>query len=1480
MKAIQLFMKENEIKTKGFAVKKTLIISILCLLFFFVLLLVYEYFRIAPNEVHFSNVTSSSVTVSWNTKSAIPATVIAKEGKGGFVNLFGLGKRKYYDSRDVTKAELDAVNQTAKNISNADELTVSMNEIETELIVSEKERYYTHHVVVKGLEPETEYSFLIGDSLLFMPANTETQMTLPVPDSVPTPEPAYGAVKDAQNRKNISINDLVPLNDGIVYLNFFDETTGVRSNVYSSAINDTGNWYMDLSAVRDQEGNSFFESYGNPFLEIVAEITIDAGPLGVWKKIEDADILTPSTVTVINDPARVDDYTIQGSVQKVENMFDEDIMGVTMAVLIPTLRRDNCNQSGGTWNESSQTCRCGANSHLIASTGVCECNSGYSRQADGSCDSINPPITPPSCTVTSCNAENPVCPAGYSTTYNGGIAKPVSKKGKDNCGDTCHKNITCYPIEEEGKKVQSCDFPVFCPEAGKCVSKYTDGSYSPTKYCDCPNEILKERLCDSADWTGQQEVKPTCDGKEIGSLGCVSGKCKVCSEFVINHQKRGRYADTGDLCSTMSDCSSKVPEGGPVCGTANGNQVPFETTTLSAEQRCQVGTSIPASVSFGSNFEKTWTCQNISGGIIFSTTCNATRSTTPATPSCGNANGTSFPSTTTTITPSTLCTVGSASPSVVNFGTNNLVSWTCNVGPINKKSCSATRKTQEQENIVTSCQSANPKDLCYLNGISGAIGKCSSLPSGTCFKEDKDCVYNGLSGKWNGSGFCVIPTESGCGDLQIGQVSGQLICTANKTLENISVNCNIRKYYDNNAIYKWQVGTGLCEFYGCRSGVMGVTYIESPTGSSNCIAKEPTAINDPEVITNDGLCIANSNKVYAIKNGKIYFCRNYALVEDVNNAEYQGSYCLDFSKNKGDDYCSPNGEYCFVDKLYYCKSHKWVDATDENKGNDIAVDNIVDIAPGKQCTGMESTDGNGACKCTFTGSVINVGLWCPESKVSDCPMNIGKICNLSGNTCLATGNNYGGYVDYCRGGINESQLHHVGNKEKCTYPRCICTSDGPDKGSTIINGEYCREIRAGLLDLNCESGNNLNKICNNNGNTCNHAGLCKGSLENTYYPGSKSIKFGEKCAYDIHTEFYQSYLSCKCPDSSVDTTVPTNTATPYFCRQVSKCTTESIGQICNTDGTTCSVTQGVPKCEGKKIDASLPLNKSNKPLLSQLIGTVLAQTDTINNYFIINQSAGVFESIQEGSYTFEHEGQIYYFTVEDDQPQQVIFIDKNHNEVFDDGIDILVTDLASTIKIKPVELRYTYNIKEGFNFVSFPFLPSDTDIRTAAGFIKKLNAIYDNSIFSISKYDESWKVVGQNDDVYSNNDFQLVPGQGYVIKAKNSIGINIMGKPIEYEKASDTAPISIFKGWNLVGIYGTGTKQYTAKSMLQDINAYDKIDFSANNVSKWDSEVQGYDGFQLDTTTEYGFDYPINQLGSYFVRVQDGTGNWQPQLAK
>ncbi|MFA5623403.1 MAG: hypothetical protein WC981_04200, partial [Candidatus Dojkabacteria bacterium] len=73
-----------------------------------------------------------------------------------------------------------------------------------------------------------------------------------------------------------------------------------------------------------------------------------------------------------------------------------------------------------------------------------------------------------------------------------------------------------------------------------------------------------------------------------------------------------------------------------------------------------------------------------------------------------------------------------------------------------------------------------------------------------------------------------------------------------------------------------------------------------------------------------------------------------------------------------------------------------------------------------------------------------------------------------------------------------------------------------------------------------------------------------------------------------------------------------------------------------------------------------------------------------------------------------------------------------------------------------------------------------------------------------------------------------------------------------------------------------------AKSLIQSINKYEPVDFTANNVSRWESDVQRYDGFQLSNENgidiEYGFDFPINTLQSYFVRILQGKGNWQPEL--
>ena len=188
------------------------------------------------------------------------------------------------------------------------------------------------------------------------------------------------------------------------------------------------------------------------------------------------------------------------------------------------------------------------------------------------------------------------------------------------------------------------------------------------------------------------------------------------------------------------------------------------------------------------------------------------------------------------------------------------------------------------------------------------------------------------------------------------------------------------------------------------------------------------------------------------------------------------------------------------------------------------------------------------------------------------------------------------------------------------------------------------------------------------------------------------------------------------------------------------------------------------------------------------------------------------------------------------------------------------------------------------NFVSLPFLLSEEYGRTASGLLQNLNEIHSNAIYSISKYDGTWKIVGQNVEVYDANDFQLLPGQGYIFKAKRDVKISLWGHPIQFETTEDSAAITFFKGWNLIGLYGNNIKQYTAKSLIQDINAYQPIDFTANNVTKWDAEVQRYEGLQLDIENgaemEYGFDYNLNTLQGYFVRISEGTGNWQPSVRK
>lgn len=367
--------------------------------------------------------------------------------------------------------------------------------------------------------------------------------------------------------------------------------------------------------------------------------------------------------------------------------------------------------------------------------------------------------------------------------------------------------------------------------------------------------------------------------------------------------------------------------------------------------------------------------------------------------------------------------------------------------------------------------------------------------------------------------------------------------------------------------------------------------------------------------------------------------------------------------------------------------------------------------------------------------------------------------------------------------------------------------------------------------------------------------------------------------------------SCKCENIN-DAIISSK---PYYiinyseyCPEVSTCKESNKGKVCNSIGNTCILKQDPVTyvnsyvCEGATVSA-LPSKGSN------LISVLGSKVYAADSKYIIDQSSGIVSGLEEGTYEFEYENELYMFTVNDKQlnaqnGQILLYIDSNKNGNYDENVDKKISDFASQVEINQVNQSYKYKLTEGYNFVSFPFISIDEKARTAAGMLEMLNDLTNGAVYSISKFDNSWKTVGKNQQLYDINNFQLVPGQGYIIKVASNVEVSIPGFSVKFETDSDKAPITLYQGWNLIGTYGTNVKQYTAKTLIEGINNFKAIDFTADNVSRWESDVQRYDGLQITNQNgidiTYGFDFPINSQQAYFVRILQGKGNWQPELEK
>jgi hypothetical protein len=286
----------------------------------------------------------------------------------------------------------------------------------------------------------------------------------------------------------------------------------------------------------------------------------------------------------------------------------------------------------------------------------------------------------------------------------------------------------------------------------------------------------------------------------------------------------------------------------------------------------------------------------------------------------------------------------------------------------------------------------------------------------------------------------------------------------------------------------------------------------------------------------------------------------------------------------------------------------------------------------------------------------------------------------------------------------------------------------------------------------------------------------------------------------------------------------------------------------------------------------------------KLKNNIYAEDTSKTDKLIIDTENSRTLDLIPGEYIYRYQDETYIFGITEYEytktnGQFTLYLDINRNGEMDET-DINLTDSATTIELEVLKKGFTYGLNQGFNFVSFPFVISEGDVKMASELLELLNYKYDNSFYSISKYDSGkWKMVGSNGGTYNQNDFQIIPGEGYVLKTKWDLNITLYGNEVTYESSTDSAPIRFTPGWNLVGLYGSNVKSYTAESILTDITNYQNTNFTAVNVSRWVENRALYEALQRDEdTTVYGLDFPIELKKGYFIKVTKGEGNWEPGI--
>ncbi len=165
-----------------------------------------------PEEVRISDLTDTSVTISWITPDQPTEGWIQYGSQSGV----GDGSPLVQDVRDVRSGTTD--------------------------------QRTTHYVTLSDLDPGTTYYYMIGSGGERYKDTTGSEFTFTTysvgADTIPTPDPVYGTITNGTNQR------------AIVYVTLQNGTE--KSFPVSSTTNDSGNFEIDLAHIRTASLDSFF----------------------------------------------------------------------------------------------------------------------------------------------------------------------------------------------------------------------------------------------------------------------------------------------------------------------------------------------------------------------------------------------------------------------------------------------------------------------------------------------------------------------------------------------------------------------------------------------------------------------------------------------------------------------------------------------------------------------------------------------------------------------------------------------------------------------------------------------------------------------------------------------------------------------------------------------------------------------------------------------------------------------------------------------------------------------------------------------------------------------------------------------------------------------------------------------------------------------------------------------------------------------